>query len=431
MTWMFYGIDLIGNIMEELIAISYFRSVSGKKLKSVTWLVFVCVFFALFRLVPGILLGSTLVTIISAILCFLVISFSFEMSWLKRLIFTPLFYIVMVLSEMLVGLSMTSLTGIPIAEGQQMILFYAAGVLISRMLIFSLLKIIQFVVPSFGERSPGYLLFPLLILPAATFAVASVLEKYSYVEGPTTRMYIAVGALILLAVSNVTLFFLFEHQQREEKDKNRTRLLHQQMQNQVAYYRELAERQKISNKTMHDLKNQMFALTEAMKSAPDRAREIMDQISERIHSASPMAVTGNEAVDALIFTKRQQMEAEHIRFIQSVYVSRTAFDPLDLCVLLGNLLDNAIEACRKVEEDKRRIELSMTQQGPCLSISVQNSAAGKVRMEGNTVHTTKEQKELHGFGLNSVREIAEKYSGSCTIQSTEDEFTVYIILQEG
>ena len=181
MTWMFYGIDLIGNIMEELIAISYFRSVSGKKLKSVTWLVFVCVFFALFRLVPGILLGSTLVTIISAILCFLVISFSFEMSWLKRLIFTPLFYIVMVLSEMLVGLSMTSLTGIPIAEGQQMILFYAAGVLISRMLIFSLLKIIQFVVPSFGERIPGYLLFPLLILPAATFAVASVLEKYIYV----------------------------------------------------------------------------------------------------------------------------------------------------------------------------------------------------------------------------------------------------------
>ena len=175
----------------------------------------------------------------------------------------------------------------------------------------------------------------------------------------------------------------------------------------------------------------MFALTEAMKNAPDRAREIMDQISERIHSASPMAVTGNEAVDALIFTKRQQMESEHIRFTQSVYVSRTAFDPLDLCVLLGNLLDNAIEACRKVEEDKRRIELSMTQQGPCLSISVQNSAAGKVRMEGNTVHTTKEQKELHGFGLNSVREIAEKYRGSCTIQSTEDEFTVYIILQEG
>ena len=94
MTWMFYGIDLIGNIMEELIAISYFRSVSGKKLKSVAWLVFVCIFFALFRLVPGILLGSPLVTIVSAILCFLVISFSFEMSWIKRLIFTPLFYII-------------------------------------------------------------------------------------------------------------------------------------------------------------------------------------------------------------------------------------------------------------------------------------------------------------------------------------------------
>ena len=95
-------------------------------------------------------------------------------------------------------------------------------------------------------------------------------------------------------------------------------------------------------------------------------------------------------------------------------------------------MENAVVvALADVEEDKRRIELSMTQQGPCLSISVQNSAAGKVQVEGNTVRTTKEQKELHGFGLNSVREIAEKYRGSCTIQSTEDEFTVYIILQEG
>lgn len=431
MTWAFYAVDLIGNAMEEMVAVSLFRAVSGRRARSPMALFLACVLFAVIRLVPAILLNQRELMMLMMVICIAAISFSYEMAWMKRLVFIVMFAVSVIITEMLVGLLLASATGIPVAEGREMILYYAAGVLISKMLMFSLLKVGQFLIPSFGEKIPGYLLLPLLVLPAATFAVTCVLAEYSYTDGLSSRIYVAAGALVLLAVSNAALFFLFEYQQRGEREKTRARLLHQQMADQVSYYQALAERQKVSNKTIHDLKNQMFALAEAIKNEPDQAQDRMKEIADRIFAASPMTVTGNEALDALIFAKRQQMETEQIRYVQSVYVSPDSrFDSLDMCVLLGNLLDNAIEACRKVEPEKRRITLKMTQQGSCMSISVINTIAAKISIVNNTVRTTKDQPALHGFGLSSIREIAEKYSGNFTFRSSDTEFTACILLQE-
>lgn len=431
MSWMFYCIDLIGNVLDELVAISYFRSVSGGRLKSRRMLVAVCAFFAVFRVLPSCLLKQEIVTMAAAVLAFTAISLTFEMSLVRRLVFIPLLFIQVLLSELLVGLLMTALTGIPINEGREQLLFYAGGVLISKMVLFALLKIIQYLVPSVGGRISGYLMVPLLMLPVATFLMICVLAEYSLADGPSYRNTVATGALILLALSNVALFFLLEYQQREEKEKNRMRLMQQQTEAQTAFYRELAERQKISSRTMHDLKNQMFALSEAVKTDNPRAREIMEDITGQIFAASPMTVTGIDAVDSLIFAKKQRMETRGIRLDQSVHVSPgCAFDPLDLCVLLGNLLDNAIEANEKVDPERRYISLTMTQQGRWLSITVKNAAAGAVPTDGKTIRTTKVRKELHGFGLNSVREIADRYRGDCTFQSTDRDFTACLLLQD-
>lgn len=432
MTWMFYLIDLIGNGLDELVAVSYFRSLSGKKPKSVSAVTAVCALFALFRLIPSCVLQDEILNIAATMLAFTAISLLYDLSWGRRLVFIPLLNLQILFSEMLVAFLLTAVTGISVTEGRHLFLFYAGGVLISKMVLFSLLKIIQQLVPSFGERISGYLLGPLLLLPIATFLMLCVLGEYSISDGPSGRITIAAVALILMAFSNVALFFLLEYQQREEKEKNRMRMIQQQTEGQIAWYRELAERQQISNRTMHDLKNQMFALSEAMKTEPGRTREIMESISGKIFAASPMTITGIDAVDALIFTKKQQMELHGIRYEQSVYTAPgCSFDPLDLCVLLGNLLDNAIEANEKVKPEDRYVSLSMTQQECWLSITVKNAAAGAVPTDGKTIRTTKAHRELHGFGLSSVNEIAARYGGNCTFQSTDRDFTACLILRDG
>ncbi|MBR5960920.1 MAG: GHKL domain-containing protein [Clostridia bacterium] len=431
MTWMLYIIDLIGNILEELIAVSYFRSISGEKSKSRRVLIAVCVFFALFRLIPYFAMDDDYPTMITTVLSIASISFFYNISWVKRIIFIPLLFILIAISELLTGLLMTALTGIPLNEGMNMILFSAGAIMISRMVMFSFLKVIQFMVPSFGEKIPGYLMGPLLMLPVATFLMACPMAAYSFSEGPSDKTLSATCAVVLLALTNVALFLLIEHQQKEEREKNRIILEQQLTEEKIAYYRELTERQQISNKTMHDLKNQMFALTEAMKSEPNRTREIMESIAGKIFAASPMTVTGIDAVDALVFSKKQKMELYGIRYSESVHYSPgCAFDPMDLCILLGNLLDNAIEANSKVKSEDRFVSLTMMQQERWLSITVKNAAVETAVIDGNTIYTTKEQKELHGFGLKSIREIADKYHGNCTFCYENGEFTAYVFLQD-
>ena len=427
---MFYVVDLIGNIMEELLAISFIRSVSSNRLKSRHGVIMVCVIFTIIRMILYFTFQNSLVTIASAIITIAAISLMYDMSRIKRIIFVPIIYILIMFTEAMVGGMLSVITGIPVEEGRKLILFYTAGVLISKMVLISIFKVIQFIVPSFGERISGYLMVPLLMLPVASFMLIYILGEFNLLEGPSPRALMASCAMILLAFSNVGLFFLLEYQQREEKEKNRMQLMQKQTEGQIAFYRELAERQKISNKTMHDLKNQMFALSEAMKTDSDKTREIMENISGKIFAASPMTVTGIDAVDSLIFTKQQQMDLHGIRYEQSVHISPgTSFDPLDLCVLLGNLLDNAIEANEKVDPDKRFVSLTITQQEMWLSITITNAAVETVKLDGKTIHTTKAQKELHGFGLSSVREIASKYQGDCTFRSTDQDFTSYLILQ--
>lgn len=431
MSWMFFLVDLVGNVMEELIEISYFRSVSGGKAKSAKSLAWVCVFLAIFKLVPRMLGNVQMLNMVMSVISMTAISLFFEMTWQKRMVFIPLFYVISMLTETMIGMMLANVSGIPAQEGKDNILLYTAGLLITNMAMFSLLKAVQFLVPSIGGRIPGYLLVPLLVLPVATFAITSVVFRYSYVDGDLVKTMVSCFAIVLLAVSNAALFYLLEYQQREAEEKNRARLIHQQMTGQVAYYRELAERQKISNKTMHDLKNQMFALRESMKNAPEKALRLMDDISGRVFAASPMVITGNEAVDSLINYKRQQMEEKQIRYTQAVYVpSSVSYDPLDLCVLLGNLLDNAIEANMKLPPEERFVTLNMTQQETCLSLTVSNAAAGSSPAGGDSLPTTKKDKELHGFGMTSVREIASKYRGNFAFQSGNNEFTAYVILQE-
>ncbi len=431
MNWMFYAVDLIGNCMEEMVAISYFRSISGDKLKSGRGMISMFVIFTLFRIAIYFIFRNSLINMAGAVITFIAFSLMFEMTKVKRFIFVPILFILSMFSEAMVGGMLSVATGISVEAGQKLILFNAAGVLISKMVLISIIKVIQFIVPSFGERISGYLMVPLLMLPVASFMLIYILGEFNLLEGPSPRALMASCAMILLAFSNIGLFFLLEYQQREEKEKNRMQLMQKQTEGQIAFYRELAERQKISNKTMHDLKNQMFALSEAMKTDSDKTREIMESISGKIFAASPMTVTGIDAVDSLIFSKKQQMELHGIRYEQSVHISPgTSFDPLDLCVLLGNLLDNAIEANEKVDPDKRFVSLTITQQEMWLSITITNAAVETVKLDGKTIHTTKAQKELHGFGLSSVNEIAAKYQGNCTFRSTDHDFTAYLILQD-
>ena len=101
---------------------------------------------------------------------------------------------------------------------------------------------------------------------------------------------------------------------------------------------------------------------------------------------------------------------------------------MDLYVLLGNALDNAIEAVEQVQDEHRRIiQLTISRKDDFVNIRLENSYEGELSWDGNLPRTTKEDKQSHGIGLRSIRNIAKKYGGYASA-STEDAVFILSIL---
>jgi sensor histidine kinase regulating citrate/malate metabolism len=100
-----------------------------------------------------------------------------------------------------------------------------------------------------------------------------------------------------------------------------------------------------------------------------------------------------------------------------------------LVIILGNLLENALEACYKVEPGKRYIKVDITYEKGVLHICIKNSCISeKRRGRDGAFFTTKEDKENHGIGLSSVKKAVKYYDGEVMIKDDIENFTVVAIL---
>ena len=123
--------------------------------------------------------------------------------------------------------------------------------------------------------------------------------------------------------------------------------------------------------------------------------------------------TGDETVDYLINSKAAMAAAGQISMqVQVEFPRRTNIRSADLCAVIGNLLDNALEAAGRISEPEQRfIRLVIRRINQMLVIKVENSFAGRPKEEDGRLKTTKTEQGLHGWGLKSAQTAAEKYDG--------------------
>jgi hypothetical protein len=165
----------------------------------------------------------------------------------------------------------------------------------------------------------------------------------------------------------------------------------------------------------HDLKQVLHSLqgekVPAYKAEMEKAVSLYDS----------MVKTGNEALDVILSEKSLYCAGRDIRLTCMIDGKKLDFmDDVDIYSCIGNALDNAIEAVQRVaEREKRTIALSMQEEGNFLCIHIENWFEGEIKTENGLPRTTKQDKNSHGFGVKSMRMIAEKYGGNITF-STED-----------
>ena len=191
-------------------------------------------------------------------------------------------------------------------------------------------------------------------------------------------------------------------------------------------------------KVRHEMKNHMAnikGLTEAGEYG--EIEEYVRRMDETMQELEYKYVTGNAVTDVIINDKCRRAEKAGIRF-DADFRYGGEIPVFDMGIILNNLLDNAIEACEKLETGKGFVRLSLKRKKQFLILYVENSFDGAVPVsKGSPLPPTTKQSILpgiiteHGIGLENVRDIAERYFGGVNIKVKGDVFHVTVMLQQG
>ncbi len=197
------------------------------------------------------------------------------------------------------------------------------------------------------------------------------------------------------------------------------------------HYREVDNMYRQIRGWRHDYRNHIQTM-KAYAAAEDwdAIRRYLDLLDRDLTTVDTVIKTGNPMADAILNSKISLAKAKGIAVTADAQIPvRLKSSEIDLCCIIGNLFDNAIEACEKLPEDQRRIRVYMDMKNTQLYISFTNFTAGKkLRKEGGLFRSTKG--EGHGLGLVRIDAIVSRLGGYLSRNSEDGAFTTEILLPQ-
>jgi len=197
---------------------------------------------------------------------------------------------------------------------------------------------------------------------------------------------------------------------------------------QFAQYQAYKESEEMINRKYHDLKHQIAI----WRAEPDAARReaFLDKMEQEIRVFEAQNKTGNAILDTIL-TSKSMYCANH--WITMTCVANgellNFMEVMDISALFGNALDNAIESVEKIGDKARRlIHLTVARQKGFLIIKVENYFEGEIDLRGGLPATTKDDTENHGYGLKSIRHVANKYGGTLSVSASENWFKLNLLI---
>lgn len=179
---------------------------------------------------------------------------------------------------------------------------------------------------------------------------------------------------------------------------------------------------------VHDIKHHFNVLREYEEHQEyEKLGEYLAAVEGSFSERGCVSWTGNRILDFLLNEKKAEAEHGNILFeIQTSAMFKLPLEDTDLCALMGNVLDNAIEACERMEHGERWISVYMQKQQHMFFIEVANSIDKMPVMKHGQFLTEKGDRELHGYGIKSIRRIVDKYDGTVAFQIENKTFKVNI-----
>lgn len=304
-----------------------------------------------------------------------------------------------------------------------------AGVVVKNLLSLAAIKIICNFRKSYVREAGRLYISLLLVVPAISIFIA--IEIFELARAYNSNLYSIMFAFMGLMYINAIVFALFESIMRNFDKEYKYHMIENQLEMQMNHYNKLAESREILSEVVHDFKNHLNCMYNLYKY--NKKAELGKYIENLINVSDTEKVidTGNPVIDALLHDKSNAAEKEGIGFKHMLNLPsdiNIAYN--DICAVLGNSLDNAIEACRRIEDQflNREIELSMNYRDSYLVIVVTNTIDKPPQKEGKFFRSSKDTPGLHGLGMQSIERTVRKYNGNMVVKHDSSRFTLEIVM---
>lgn len=234
--------------------------------------------------------------------------------------------------------------------------------------------------------------------------------------------------LVMAQVYCVTVLYLQANLFRKSALRHELDTMKLLWNQQKSQYEKARDSIAIINQKCHDLKHQLVSIRR-MESGEEQKR-YFDEIQESVDIYDSMVNSGNDTLNTILTEKSLICRAKGISINCVADGARLNFmNPVDIYTVMGNALDNAIEAVERIRNpDCRIIDVLIYARGNLLVITVTNPLKGQLTFEDGIPQTTKEQNGYHGFGVPGMRNTVRRYGGELTANVESGCFVLKILL---
>lgn len=277
------------------------------------------------------------------------------------------------------------------------------------------------------ELGINYWIIFVLLFITSIVAVFFILTMLYALNDPSYNL-MAIICTIGLFASTFLALYLYQRSVRQSQIIHQQEQAEQQMQHQLKHLDEIILKQNELRRIRHDI-NDHFTALKGYLDAEDipGGQHYLAELTEEFQTAAPSIQTGNNALDAILSAKQSLADSKHIAFTTKIRIQRALpIDPRDLCIIFGNALDNAIEACDRLpEQAEKHIDLLLMEETETLYCKITNTAPPR----RTAVFTTSKSDPInHGFGLNNIRDALEKYNVTLKLSQNDNLFTLEFLL---
>lgn len=433
--WMIF--ELVVNLFQSAIVLQTIRAIlkdkrTGKK-ANLAYILFVAILFLELSFVNFMVPFEGIGIIISILIIYIYSLLNLKGTFMQKM-FWSIFVMLLIMGITTVVLS---IEGCIIGKGYlalviQKDLYRFVGVVVIQIVLFYLTR---FMIKRTKKDSTYSLKwnewFVLLIIPVISiFTMSFVSLIIINIEDQLSPMQHIFSILSILGIlmTNSLVYVLYVNMQKDHAKQLEYSILQQAFKSQEKSVEETKILYQSVRSIRHDLKQHFqVALTMLHSGKINEAVDYMEKYNDTVlDGISNKVFCDNDVVNYIINSKSKICSDRHIKIYIYIANEIPEFSDLDLCVLLGNALDNAIEGVSG--EGNNEIYLELRNVDNFFMISVKNTIINSVLEDNPNLISTKNEKEVHGLGILSMKEVVQKYNGSIEFYESDNKFCCDMLL---